>query len=132
MIVATDLLTGILVGVGLSIVKILYGMSHMHIKVTRDPARDSIDVHVSGAATFVRMPKLVDTLDALPRDVNVHIHMDGVTYVDHAIMEAIAGWEKQRANSGSRVWVSWDDLRAMYRSGNSLRPAPAPELVSSR
>jgi MFS superfamily sulfate permease-like transporter len=132
MIVATDLLTGILVGVGLSIVKILYGMSHMHIKVTRDPARNSIDVHVLGAATFVRMPKLVDTLDALPRGVDVHIHMDRVTYVDHAIMEAIAGWEKQRSNSGSRVVVSWDDLRAMYRSRNSWKPEPEPELGSTR
>lgn len=131
-IVATDLLTGILVGMGLSIVKILYGMSHLHIRVTRDAARNCVDVHVAGAATFVRMPKLVDTLDALPRGVDVHIHLDAVTYVDHAIMEAIAAWEKQRSNAGSRVIVSWDALRAIYRARNGWTPEPIPEPVSTR
>jgi MFS superfamily sulfate permease-like transporter len=132
MIVATDLLTGILVGIGLSIVKILYGMSHMHIRVTRDPVRNAVDVHVIGAATFVRMPKLVDTLEALPRGVDVRIHLGGVSYVDHAAMEAIASWEKQRVNAGSRVIVSWDDLRQIYWSRNGFRPTPAAEVASTR
>jgi MFS superfamily sulfate permease-like transporter len=131
-IVATDLLTGILIGMGLSIVKILYGLTHMHIKVTRDPLRNAVDVHVVGAASFIRMPKLVDTLEALPRGVDVHIHLEKVTYVDHAIMEAIAGWEKQRLNSGSRVIVSWDDLKAIYHARNSWNQEPAPELVTTR
>lgn len=131
MIVATDLLTGILVGIGLSIVKILYGLTHMHVRVIR--SADGIDVHVVGAATFVRMPKLVDTLDALPRDVNVYIHLGSVSYVDHACMEALANWERQRASSGQRVSVSWDDLRALYHARNSWKatPAPAVEMVSN-
>jgi MFS superfamily sulfate permease-like transporter len=130
MIVATDLLTGIIVGIVLSFLKILYGLSHMHIKVTRDMALNRIDVHVVGAATFVRMPKLVDVLDALPRGVDVHIHLGSVSYVDHACMEALASWEKQRTGQGSRVMVSWDDLRAIYNSGNGWRPAPATEAAA--
>jgi MFS superfamily sulfate permease-like transporter len=129
MIVATDLLTGILVGIGLSIVKILYGLTHMHVRVTRSEHR--IDVHVVGAATFVRMPKLVDTLDALPKGVDVHIHLGAVSYVDHACMEALANWERQRSATGSRVSVSWDDLRALYRARNSWKGAPAAEMASN-
>ena len=91
-----------------------------------------MDVYVIGAASFIRMPKLVDTLEALPRGVDVHIHLDKVTYVDHAVMEAIAGWEKQRSNSGSRVIVSWDDLKAIYHARNGWKPEPAAELVTSR
>lgn len=130
MIVATDLLTGIIVGIVLSFLKILYGLSHMHIKVTRDMALNRIDVHVIGAATFVRMPKLSDTLDALPRGVDVHIHLGGVSYVDHACMEAIASWEKQRLAQGARVIVSWDDLRAIYNARNGWRAEPATEAAS--
>jgi MFS superfamily sulfate permease-like transporter len=132
MIVATDLLTGILVGIGLSVVKILYGLTHMEIRVTRSERR--IDVRVIGAATFVRMPKLVDTLEALPKGVDVHIHLGAVSYVDHACMEALANWERQRAASGSHVSVSWDDLRALYRARNSWKGSIEPELemVSSR
>jgi MFS superfamily sulfate permease-like transporter len=123
MIVATDLLTGILVGIALSIVKILYGLTHMHVRVAR--SETAIDVHVIGAATFVRMPKLVDTLDALPKGVDVYIHLGSVSYVDHACMEALANWERQRVASGQRVSVSWDDLRALYRARNSWKGAPA-------
>jgi MFS superfamily sulfate permease-like transporter len=130
MIVATDLLTGIIVGIVLSFLKMLYGLSHMHIKVTRDMALNRIDVHVIGAATFVRMPKLCDTLDALPRGVDVHIHLGRVSYVDHACMEAIASWEKQRLAQGTRVIVSWDEMRAIYHARNSWRAEPVPEGAS--
>ena len=102
----------------------------MHIKVTRDMALNRIDVHVIGAATFVRMPKLSDTLDALPRGVDVHIHLERVSYVDHACMEAIANWEKQRLAQGSRVMVSWDDLRAIYHARNGWSAEPVPESVA--
>jgi MFS superfamily sulfate permease-like transporter len=114
-IVATDLLTGILVGIGLSVVKILYGLTHMHIRVSRDTAQNRIDVHVAGAATFLRMPKLVDTLDALPQGVEVHVHLDAVSYVDHACMEALGNWERQRAAKDSKVVVEWSELRAKYQ-----------------
>jgi MFS superfamily sulfate permease-like transporter len=113
-IVATDLLTGILAGIGLSIVKILYGLTHMHIRVARDTVRHRIDVHVGGAATFLRMPKLVDTLDTLPQGVEVHVHLQAVSYVDHACMEALANWERQRTAKDSKVVVEWEELRAKY------------------
>ena len=113
-IVATDLLTGILTGIGLSVVKILYGLTHMHIRVTRDTANNRIDVHVVGAATFLRMPKLVDTLDALPQGPEVHVHLQSVSYVDHACMEALANWERQRTGKDSKVVVEWEELRAKY------------------
>jgi MFS superfamily sulfate permease-like transporter len=114
-IVSTDLLTGILVGIGLSVVKILYGLTHMHIRVARDTTRNRIDVHVVGAATFLRMPKLVDTLDALPQGVEVHVHLQAVSYVDHACMEALSNWERQRTGKDSKVVVEWDELRAKYQ-----------------
>jgi MFS superfamily sulfate permease-like transporter len=127
-IIAEDLLTGILTGIGLSIVKILYGLTHMHIRVTRDSARNRIDVHVMGAATFLRMPKLVDTLDALPQGVEVHIHLDTATYVDHACMEALANWERKRAEKDSKVVVEWDDLRAKYQARNGWRGSAMPQM----
>jgi MFS superfamily sulfate permease-like transporter len=113
-IIATDLLTGILAGIGLSILKILYGLTHMQIRVARDAVRNRIDVHVAGAATFLRMPKLVDTLDALPQGVEVHVHLESVSYVDHACMEALANWERQRTGKDSKVVVEWEELRAKY------------------
>jgi MFS superfamily sulfate permease-like transporter len=131
MIVATDLLTGILVGIGLSVVKILYGLTHMSIRVSRDPLHNRIDVHVIGAATFIRMPKLVDTLDALPAGVEVHVHLGAVTYVDHACMEALANWERQHTGRDSKVVVEWAELRAKYEAYHGWGGAPLTHLKPS-
>jgi MFS superfamily sulfate permease-like transporter len=134
-IVIEDLLIGILTGIALSLVKMIFGLSRMKIHVTPNAARNCVDVHLTGAATFIRMPKLVDALEALPRDMDVHIHLERVSYVDHACMEAISNFEKQRSKLGVNVVVSWDHLRAIYQSNHSLRRAamePEPAEMAIR
>ncbi|MEO8592424.1 MAG: SulP family inorganic anion transporter [Candidatus Solibacter sp.] len=127
-IVATDLLTGILVGIAFSIVKVLYGLTHLELTVSHH-ARGHVDLQIVGAATFIRMPKLVDTLDSLPRETEVHVHFDRLVYIDHACMDAISMWERQRAQKGATTLVEWPLLMAAYRSRNTLRPEA--ELVEA-
>jgi hypothetical protein len=88
-------------------------------------------VHVIGAATFIRMPKLVDTLDALPAGVEVHVHLGAVTYVDHACMEALANWERQHTGRDSKVVVEWAELRAKYEAYHGWGGAPLTHLKPS-
>jgi MFS superfamily sulfate permease-like transporter len=132
LIVATDLLTGILVGIGLSLLKVLYALSHMDIRVSHDSAGRRIDVHLIGAATFIRMPKFVDTFDALPEHSEVHVHLDGLLYIDHACMEALAHWESKRADKRQRVIVEWDELMERYQSRHRGVPAVPLAEVASR
>ena len=120
MIVATDLLTGILVGLGLSVLKILWALSHVGIDVRKDAGRRHVEVEVSGSATFLCMPKLIDTLAALPEDSEVRVRFQDLHYVDHACVEAIASWENQRAKKNSKVVIEWDDLMNKYHSRNGL------------
>ena len=130
-IVATDLLTGILVGLAFSLLKVVYGITHLEIKVHRALGR--VDLHLIGAATFIRIPKLIDTLDSLPREQEVHIHFDNLMYIDHAGLEAISVWEKQRSAKGAKTVVEWDSLMAAYRRRNtfgSSSPAELAEAVS--
>jgi MFS superfamily sulfate permease-like transporter len=131
-IVATDLLMGILVGLACSLIKVIYGLTHMEVRVSRDGARARIDLQIIGAATFIRMPKLIDTLDSLPRDQEVHVHLDGLIYIDHACMDAISNWERQRCDKGARVVVEWDELMAKYLRRNSFPPVEAVAEVVSR
>lgn len=132
MIVATDLLTGIVVGLVCSLAKVIYGLTHMDVRVSRDGVRGRIDLEIIGAATFIRMPKLIDALDALPRNEEVHVHLQGLIYIDHACMEAISNWERQRSNKGARVVVEWDELMAKYLQRSTMRPAEAFAEVGSR
>jgi MFS superfamily sulfate permease-like transporter len=118
MIVATDLLIGIATGLVLSLLKVLWALSHVDIDIREEPAGNRIDVHISGAATFLRMPRLVDTLSSLPENLHVHVHLSELRYIDHACFDAIAEWEKKRTEKNHPVIVEWQEAKERYYSTN--------------
>jgi len=136
MIVATDLLTGILTGLALSLVKVVYALSRMDIEVSVDERLRRVELHLKGAATFMRLPKLVDTLEKLPQEAEVHVHIRQLDYIDHACLDALSNWEKQRNEKASSTVVEWDELMHKYRARNSIRQTPVPDereaLATSR
>jgi MFS superfamily sulfate permease-like transporter len=119
-IVTTDLLKGIMIGLALSFLKLIYALTHLRVTVQHDAKAKRADVYLDGVATFIRLPKLADTLDELPLDHEVHVHFRSLDYIDHACVDLLSGWEKQRSNKGSRVFVEWDELMGMYKQQNSL------------
>jgi MFS superfamily sulfate permease-like transporter len=122
MIVATDLLTGIVTGLVLSLIKVLYALTHMKIRVDESPRR--VDMHLTGAATFVRLPVLLDALERLPQETEVHVHFNDLDYIDHACMDALSSWEKQRNGKSATTVVEWDELMKKYREGNPMLNIP--------
>src|SRR5262249_20063318 len=52
-IVGFDLLTGVLVGVGLSAAKLLYQFSHLKVRLEQDGQRGRAVLRLEGAATFL-------------------------------------------------------------------------------
>jgi MFS superfamily sulfate permease-like transporter len=117
-IVVTDLLTGVLAGIVLSALKLLYTFSHLEVTTTRsgqegEPGR-RVDVYLDGAATFVRLPTLADTLENVPERADVHLHLGRLAYVDHASLELIGTWQDQFEKNGGRVSIEWDELRARF------------------
>jgi MFS superfamily sulfate permease-like transporter len=126
MIVATDLLTGIVAGLLLSVFKILAALTQMGVEVKSDPVHKRVDLYISGAATFIRLPKLVDALEALPADAQVYVHFHNLDYIDHACMDALSNFQKQRdGRNGSIVAVEWEELNNRYRRQNRFKLAPA-------
>jgi MFS superfamily sulfate permease-like transporter len=131
-IVSTDLLTGIIVGIVCSVAKVLYALSHLEVRVLRDATRNRVDVELLGAATFIRLPKLVDALESIPTGVETHIHLDRLTYIDHAGMDAIANWEKQRnSRNSSRVVIERDELMTKYQERNRFGAVPAAAAAAA-
>src|SRR6185436_578074 len=65
MIVATNLLEGVLVGLGLSLIKLLYAFSHLEVRKVENGAADSVDLYLNGSATLIRLPKLAAELEKL-------------------------------------------------------------------
>jgi MFS superfamily sulfate permease-like transporter len=129
-IVATDMLTGILVGLGLSALQILYRLSHFDVSVQQ--VEDALHVHLTGAGTFMRLPKLLASLESLPVSTVVHIHVHQVAYVDDAVLECLAGWEKQRRlQGGEPVVVEWDRVIGIYGQRHRADAVRIRQLLAS-
>ena len=118
-IVCSSLLTGIVIGIALSILKLLWAISNLEVIVDRDPLSDRVDVQFKGSASFINLPRFSDALESLPERGEVYVHVRGLNYIDHAAMESLSNWEKTRSQKGSHIHVEWDELMNFYNEKNS-------------
>jgi MFS superfamily sulfate permease-like transporter len=123
-IVATDLLTGVLTGFGLSIAKLLYTFSRLRIVVRDDRKKNRTSMQLQGAATFLRLPKLAAALENVPPQTELHVNLEQLSYIDHACLDLLMNWEKQHETTGGRLVVDWESLIGRFR-----RVRPAAEAV---
>ncbi|ONI92501.1 sulfate transporter [Saccharothrix sp. ALI-22-I] len=94
LIVLTDLLTGTLVGLLAAVVKTAWDMSRLTVTVTAH-GEDHHHVAVRGNATFLKLPALLETLEALP-DSRVRVDLTAVHHLDQACGQAIDHWAARR------------------------------------
>lgn len=97
-IVVGNLFEGVLVGLALAVAKTAWDASHVHVE-TEDGGEAGIVVRVLGHATFLRLPKLLDALEALPRDREVRLELSGLRHLDHACAAALEGWAAGRGQA---------------------------------
>ncbi|WBB80538.1 SulP family inorganic anion transporter [Micromonospora sp. WMMD882] len=90
-IVTTDMFTGVLVGLGLSVVKAAWETSHVRVTV-HDGRPGPIEVTISGNATFLRLPTILPTLNGLPADRTVRLDLRGLRHADLACRTALDTW----------------------------------------
>lgn len=105
-IVATSLLGGIAIGIALSLVKILAGVSRLNVRLHGGV------LHLDGSATFLSLPNLAQALEAVPPGEKVHIDGGKLRYVDHACLEALETWVERHAKQGGQAIVDWEALRS--------------------
>lgn len=115
-IVGVDLLTGVLVGVALSVVKLLYKVTYLGVRLVMSENDTRGDLYLEGAATFLRLPALAAQLDRVPPGTTLHVHLDRLSYIDHSCMELLSNWERQAAERGSRLIVEWAGLEKRFRN----------------
>ena len=104
-IVATDLLTGVLTGLGAAAVKLLW--SATHLQVDRNVEGKTVRVVVRGAATFLRLPRLARTIETIPHGLEVSVHLE-VSQIDHACLEMLQNWERQYRRLGGTAEIHLD------------------------
>ncbi|MEO1656352.1 MAG: SulP family inorganic anion transporter [Pseudomonadota bacterium] len=122
-VVAIDLLTGVILGFLLATAKLVYVLSHMDIDVEEGDA-GRIDLHLKGSATFFSIPQLSAALDRVKTGAQVHIHVEELTYIDHACLDMLTAWRRRHESTGGEMVLEWETLARRY----SPRSDKAPDL----
>jgi MFS superfamily sulfate permease-like transporter len=99
-IVAVNMFEGVLIGLALSVAKTAWETSHVHVAVD-DCGDGPITVRLTGNATFLRLPKMLDTLEALPADRPIELDLTGLRHQDHASGLALLGWAERHNTHGT-------------------------------
>jgi MFS superfamily sulfate permease-like transporter len=112
-IITTDLLTGVLIGIVLTAIVLIYKISRLNIYL--DESNAKVDIHLEGAATFMRLPKLATMLDRVPQKSEFYLHLDKLVYIDHSCLDFLSTWRQQQEHRGSTVTIQWEKLEKSFR-----------------
>ncbi|MER5431403.1 SulP family inorganic anion transporter [Streptomyces sp. NPDC002588] len=99
-IVAVSMFEGVLIGLALAVVKTAWEASHIRLEVV-DKGAGPIQAYLSGNATFLKLPKILDSLEALPQDRPVELDLSGLHHLDHACRTALETWAERHSTAGT-------------------------------
>ena len=101
---------------------LLHTLSHLEIQREDSPDGRMINLHLRGAATFFRVPQLTKALESLPASATIHIHVEEVSFIDHACLDLLTNWKQQHQNVGGQLVLDWNSLaaRSTARGGPSV------------
>ena len=102
LVVTEDLLTGVLVGIALSLLELVPNLRNLRLTVDRNDD-DGHRVWLGGGATFLTLPRLSDTLDAVPTTGVVRLDVSRLRAMDHTCAELLKEWLVRRRASGFAV-----------------------------
>lgn len=124
LIVFEDLLTGVLVGIILSALKLLYTFSHLEIRLDSDSNHKQVTLYLKGAATFFRLPLLAAELERIPRGSELHVDFSELDYIDHACLELLMSWGAGHEATGGGLVIDWESLHARFQRERTRQTVP--------
>ncbi|HNO78746.1 MAG TPA: SulP family inorganic anion transporter [Phycisphaerae bacterium] len=123
-IVYFNLLVGIGIGFGLALLKLVYTFSHLTVKLEDLPEENMAHLRLHGAATFIRLPKLANALEKVAPSRELHVHLEGLDYIDHACLTLMIDWEVQHKATGGKLVMDWEELHPRFQR-QTLNPTDA-------
>ncbi len=109
LVVATDLLTGVLVGLALSLLELLPFRRNLKLGLAERQDGETTHVTLQGSATFISLTRLNAVLEALPLTRAVRLNLDALHGMDHTTAQTLGEWLARRRKLGTPVEVSGPD-----------------------
>lgn len=116
-VVAEDLLTGVLVGIALSLLELLPHIRRLKLRVLSDDDGGAHSIRLDGVASFLSLPKLSAALDRSPPAAPVQLDVSRLQAVDHTSAELIRDWCKRRKTIGAPVSILGSSERLTILEG---------------
>ncbi len=113
-IVTTDLLTGVLLGVGASLLRLIFTFSVLTVKKQVNDQKKKVELSLSGAATVITLPKLAEAIETLPKGYHAVLHFERLFYIDHACMDYLETERLKRENTAEALEVNASQLKFKY------------------
>lgn len=126
-----DLLTGIIIGIVLSAIKLIRVFTRLRIDARNDVKSRQLTLQLEGSATFLSLPTLAAALDNVNSGVKVQVDTRRLSYIDHSCLSLLDNWEKQHQATGGSVMIDWTTLRDRFQ-GTAARPNLASEASTDR
>lgn len=99
-VVAEDLLTGVLVGIALSLLELIPHAKRLKLRVHSEQEGDAHAIRLNGVASFLTLPKLSAALDEAPPTAPVELDVRALHAIDHTSAEMIRDWYARRVKAG--------------------------------
>lgn len=109
LVVATDLLTGVLVGLALSLIELIPYWRTLKLGVGQDQEGEVTRVSLKGSATFLTLTRLTSVLEALPENRAVKLDLGALRGMDHTTAQMLTEWLARRRSRGGAVEVAGPD-----------------------
>ncbi len=129
-IVATNLLTGVLVGVGLAVAKLLYTTQNLETHLAHDGENGKLTLYLMGIATFVGLPRLATVLEQVPPYADLQVSVTSLRHIDHACLNLLRSWQKIHESTGGRAHIDWDKLHSLSYSTRLADRGEPPAVPS--
>lgn len=104
-VVATDLLTGVLAGLVLSVVESVRHLRRPGFRVSTVDTGAATELRLAGTATFLRLPQLLSAVEGAPAGRDLRIRTRGLWHIDHTFASMLQQLEARRGD-GRRILVS--------------------------
>jgi MFS superfamily sulfate permease-like transporter len=106
MVVATDLLTGVLVGIALSALEVVPYVRRLKLRVEAAHDGEAHAIQLHGVASFLTLPKLSEALESAPPADPVQVDVSRLEAIDHTTAEMIRDWFRRRKLAGAAVSIT--------------------------
>lgn len=117
-ILFTNLFEGILIGFACAFIKSAYKVLKVDIDTEDIENENTIIAKLHGNITFLQLPTLIDALENLPKDKNITLSADRLHFIDHACIDFIKSWEKERLSKipDYNINIAWEEMSKAYPS----------------